>query len=488
MTSFLSLKLLILLPIIASIMFFMPILKNNFIYIRRFTILFSIIYFFYSVLFYIFYNVNNNDCVLCTSIPIIKNWGINFSLGVDSLSIIMILLTTFIFLLVSLSAKLYIKNNHKYFYALILLLESILIGIFSTTDMFLFFGLWELELIPMYILISLYGNHKAKEAALKFVIYTFAGSLFILLAILLIYHNNFILTGILTGNFTEIQINNLNLISQILISVLLLLGFGVKIPIIPLHRWLIDTHSNSCTPVSVILAAILLKLGVYGVLRFNLGFLPLGFSVLAPILACLALINIIYGAALAYNQNNIKKIIAYSSISQMGIIILGISSMTYVGYIGAIYHIVSHAFVAAGLFIVAGIIKQKFNTNELNVLNGIQKVTPKSFGFFIVSAFAGIGTPFLSGFVGEFLSIYGSILSPIPFLKIFALLATIILILSALYILKIIHKGFYGILPCKYLKVQDVAVHEFIILTTISIMIFILGCFPNLLIEFFTGV
>lgn len=487
-----SIPILILLPIIAAIII---LFCNSPIKIRRFSTVFALTEFVYSLLFYIF-RTKDFGCLnlpdFKTEIPILSNkllseMGIQISFGADSLSILMIILTTLVIFLAITSARLFIKHHHKYFYALIFTLEAILIGIFSATDMFLFFVLWELELIPMYLLIKIWGNKNAGKSALKFVLYTFGGSLFMLLGFLFIYYTHFALTGILTSDLTRISLNRVNTLIQLFITVCLLIGFGVKIPIFPLHRWLSDTHTNACTPVSMILAAILLKLGVYGILRFNIGLLPLGFTIITPILGLLAVINIIYGAALAYYQTNIKRIVAFSSISQMGIIILALATLTSAGMNGAVFHSISHGIVAAGLFFVTGIIKQRFGTGNIKRLSGIACVCPRLYGFSMVILLSAAGIPFLSGFIGEFLTIYASVSASMIIIKLFGIIALSVLILSALYIMKFIHETFFGTLPEKYKSVQDIAVHEFIILGTISFIIVILGCFPSIIINFING-
>ena len=493
MESFISIPVLMFLPLIVAILINLPMINRNYILIRRFVSGFSVFYTLYSLLLYVFY-INDIDALqfnpeYVSSIPFLNNnflsqLGINVSFGVDSLSILMIILTSTIFMFSILASKLFITKHHRTFYTLILCLESILVGIFSSVDMFVFFVLWELELIPMYLFISLWGDKKSKKAALKFVLYTFGGSLFILLGILLLYYTNFSLTGDLTSDISRIGVNNLPYILQLVMSISFLIGFGVKIPLVPLHRWLADAHTNATTPVSMVLAAILLKLGVYGLIRFNYALLPLGFMTLTPILGGIALINIIYGAALAYYQQDIKKIVAYSSISQMGLVILGLVSMNAVGYKGAVFHMISHALVAAGLFFVVGIIKLKFRTRNIKRLSGIANVCPRLFGFASMIGLAGVGIPFLSGFIGEFLSIYGAVISQIWILKFFAFVAIGIIMLSALYILRLIHEVFYANFPDKYSQVQDIAVHEFVVLGGISFLILLLGVCPYIIINF----
>ena len=399
------------------------------------------------------------------------------------LSTVMILLTLFIFLFAVISAQSFITKHKKWFYILTLLLFFILIGIFTTNNIFIFFLLWELELIPMYFLIKYWGNKKAEKSALKFLIYTFGGSLFLLVGLLLICYFNSAETGSFTTNINNIDITGLNTTLQVLINIFLLIGFGVKIPIVPLHKWLVETHSNSATPVSIILAGILLKLGLFGILRFNIGLVPIGFIYLSPIIGCLSIINMFYGAGLAYVQKNAKRLIAASSISQMGIPLLGLSSMNLVGINGAIYHMIAHGIIAAGLFTVAGILKNRFITEDLELLIGVGSHIPQLSGYTILISLAGMGVPLLCGFIGEFLSIYSAMSSPILLFKIYALFGTIILILSAFYILKLLHNIFYGTPIKAYTTQFHLEQNENNVLIIISILVVLLGCFPNLILS-----
>ena len=494
-----SLLIFIFLPVIAGITILTPLFSDNQIYIRRFSVYFAILHLLFSLMFFIFgpnIDMQNTDCISCVFAPdfkaalpfvnnnVLNQIGIHISFGIDRLSVLMMILTALITTLTVIASKLYVKKHFKYFYSLVFFLETILLGIFTATDMFVFFALWELELIPMYLLISIWGNHNSKKSALKFVLYTFGGSLFLLLGILLIYFTNFAVSGVLTADITHISMNRVNLLLQLVISVFLIVGFGVKVPIFPLHKWLADTHTNAATPVSMLLAALLLKLGIYGIIRFNFGLLTLGFTVLAPILGLLAIVNVIYGAALAYYQKDIKRLVAYSSISQMGLVLLGVSSLTNIGYSGAVYHIISHALTAAGLFFIVGIIKLRFRTGNINRLSGVASIAPRLYGFSMVIILAAAGIPFLSGFIGEFLSIYGAVVSSLVSFKLYAVIGVFILILSALYLMKLVHEVFFGLLPERFKNVQDIAVHEFIVLGALSFIIILLGCFPFVIIDF----
>lgn len=459
---------------------------------HKYATIFSAIY---SILSFFLFGCKMNNFIFSFSpytafrIPIIDNEllhqiGIHIAFGVDSLSIIMIILTSFVFFIAILVSKSHIKHSENYFYSLIFLLESILMGLFTTTDMFVFFFLWEIELIPMYLLISLWGNKYGKSSALKYVIYTFGGSLFLLIGIILLYFTNISINNNVSADMTLLSMNHTNVFIQLLISSCFLIGFGVKLPIIPLHKWLAEAHTNSTTPVSIILAAVLLKLAVYGIIRFNISILTLGFAAIANILGLLAIINIIVGAALAYYQKNIKKMIAYSSISQMGIILLALSSLTPMGYVGSVFHSVSHGIISAGLFILAGIIKNRYKTNNINRLSGVICNLPSLYWSSTIITLGAIGIPFLSGFIGEFLTIYSAFASNFLIFRLYAVIATSVLILSGLYILKFVHNIFYGEANKKQFINNEISLQTNISLYLICFTILVLGICPMLLINF----
>ena len=288
-------------------------------------------------------------------------------------------LTSFVFLLASFASKFNIRTNHKFYYSMLMLLECAILGIFTAGDMFVFFLFWELELIPAYFLIGnkWRGNETEDEekdahnSAVKFVLFTFLGSMIMLLGILLLHYYNFVTTGFLSAGFSDINASQIPNFIQNLISVCLLIGFGVKLPIVPLHTWLPDAHTNAPTPISMVLAGILLKTGAYGIYRFNYQTLSDAFITIAPILAILALINIIYTAFVAYNQTDIKRIVAYSSISNMGLVLLGLCAVNKIGLSASVFHMVAHALVTCGLFMVAGVVYLRCKNRDINTLSGI---------------------------------------------------------------------------------------------------------------------
>ena len=490
MNILLSIPFLIFLPLVMSILILSPLFTSNEVTLRRFSKGVFGFHFLYTILMLVFFNADNPYTVNINLFGMdwIQSLGIRFSLKIDVVSMILVTLTSFIFFMASIAGKFNIRKNHKFYYSMLMLLESAILGIFTASDMFLFFLFWELEMVPAYFLIG--GNfmenyeyqEEAKKSAIKFILFTFFGSMFMLLGILLIHYFNFLSNGILSANFTDVTDITIPLKLQILIAVCLLIGFGVKLPIIPLHTWLPDAHTNAPTPVSMILAGVLLKTGAYGIYRFNYEMLPQTFRIIAPVLAVLALINIIYTAFVAYSQTDIKRIIAYSSISNMGLILLGLCAINQIGLSASIFHMVSHGFVTCGLFMIAGIVYLRFKDRNINTLQGVASVMPRLFGFAVLIVLASIGLPLFAPFVSEILTVIGALNSDISvFIRFSALFSLPLLILSSCYMLKFLHKGFFGKVKEEYLKVNDLSVHEFIVLASVLGGLIIFGICPNAL-------
>lgn len=490
----LSLNILIFSPLIMVIFYLLPIYKGHEVIIRRSAKGFCIVHFIYTLMFWIFYNP---DKIYSSHLKLfgqqgIDTLGIKYAFQVDGLSLVFVLLTSLLILLAIISSKLSIRNNHKLYYSLIFLLEVAILGVFTSADMFLFFFFWEFELIPMYFLISLWGSGNSQKSAMRFLIYTFIGSLFFLLGILFIHYFNYNFNLQVTSLFSEINLlDNLPISIQVLISTLLLLGFAVKLPIIPFHTWLPDAHVNAATPVSMILAGLLLKLGAYGILKFNISMLPDAFKLIALILMFLSIINIIHSAFLAYYQVDIKKLVAYSSISMMGIVLLGLSSINIVGFNGAVFQMFSHGLISAGLFMIVGIIYQRLKTRNLKKLGGLGKVMPTLMCFCILISLANIGIPLLSGFIGEFLVFWGTLNTQLEislFTPFVIFVSMLIIIFSVVYMLKFLHGIFFGKYLNLNIKVNDVSAHEFVVLSIITAGIIFFGIFPMTIINIISPV
>ena len=497
MDIFLSIPFLIFMPLVVSMLLISPLFTRNEIVVRRFAKSVFGFHFLYAVLMLIFFDSANPyvSQIHFYGLDWIQSIGVKFIFKIDNISMILTLLTSFVFLLASFASKFNIRTNHKFYYSMLMLLMSAILGIFTAGDMFVFFLFWELELIPAYFLIG--GGWKnetddelkrAQSSAIKFVLFTFLGSMVMLLGILLLHYYNFISNGILSAVFSEINASSIPDYIQYLISICLLIGFGVKLPIIPLHTWLPDAHTNAPTPVSMILAGILLKTGAYGIYRFNYETLSDAFITIAPVLAVFALINIIYTAFVAYAQTDIKRIVAYSSISNMGLILLGLCAINKIGLSASVFHMVAHALVTCGLFMIAGIVYLRCRNRDINSLSGIAVVMPRLFGFAMVIVLASIGIPAFAPFISEILTMIGALNADFSdVLKFASIFSLPLLILSSCYMLKFLHKGFFGELPEEYEKVNDITVHEFIVLASVLAGLVIFGLFPQTILGMLGG-
>lgn len=524
---YLSIIALIFSPLVAATLLFTPFFKDNEVRIRRFAKGFGSLHFLYSVMFLVFFNplqdaysdgiayykefklfdsnfihsfvLNLSDGNIIKDLFLeilsffdtswIQSLGVKMAFGLDGIALLMVILTSFVFFLALVASKSNIRVKHKFYYSMIFLLETAVLGVFCARDMFLFFMFWELELIPMYFLIGQWGGGKCKDSAMKFVLYTFLGSLFMLTGILLLHFYNFASYGNLTADFSQISVSSpqFPMFMQMLISILLLVGFAVKMPIVPLHTWLPDAHTDAPTPVSMILAAILLKMGAFGIIRFNMELLPEAFKLIIPILAVLALINIVYTALVAYAQTDLKKIVAYSSISSMGIVLLGLCTLNLIGFSGAVFQMLAHGIISAGLFMLVGVVYIRTKTRQIHELGGLGHVMPRLMGFGLILSLASVGLPLLIGFVGEFLVFLGAFNSSVDELntpiKIYSVLAISILIFSAAYIFRLLHKTFFANIFEQWNSVKDITNHELFVLFSISLVIGFFGLFPMFVLD-----
>lgn len=490
MEMFLSIPFLIFMPLVISLLIMSPLFTRNEIVIRRFVKGVCVFHFLYAILMLACFDPANPYVseIHFFGLDWIQSLGVKFVFKIDAISMILTVLTSFVFLLASIASKLNIRKNHKFYYSMLLLLMSAILGIFTAGDMFLFFLFWELEMVPAYFLIAFGDNENAKASAMKFVLFTFLGSMVMLLGILLLHYYNYISNGILSATFSDIIDSSIPVGIQNLIAVCLIIGFAVKLPIVPLHTWLPDAHTNAPTPVSMILAGILLKTGAYGIFRFNYQTMPDSFTTIAPVLAVFALINIIYTAFIAYAQTDIKRIVAYSSISNMGLILLGLCAFNKLALTASVFHMVAHALVTCGLFMTAGIVYLRCKTRDINSIGGIASVMPRLFGFGVLIVLASIGIPMFAPFVSEILTMLGALNSELSeVIKFSAIFALPLLIISSAYMLKFLHCGFYGEIKPEFEKVNDISIHEFLILAAVSAGLIIFGIFPDALLSLAGG-
>lgn len=491
--NFLSILVLIFSPLVAAGLLFTPVFKKNEVRIRRFAKTFAGLHFVYSVIFLILFNPSADSVSFYKEITFwgsswVQPMGLKMAFGMDGISILMVILTSFVILMASIASKSNIKVKHKFYYSMLFMLQTAILGVFCARDMFVFFMFWEFELIPMYFLIGQWGDKKAKSSAMKFVLYTFLGSLSMLLGILLLYFYNFATYGNMTADFSSILVSSPDfpIQMQILISILLLIGFAVKMPIVPLHTWLPDAHVDAPTPVSMVLAGVLLKMGAFGIIRFNMEMLPEAFKIIAPVLAVFAVVNVVYTAFVAYSQSDLKRIVAYSSISNMGIVLLGLCSLDAIGFSGAVFQMLAHGVISAGLFMLVGIIYVRTKTRDMLEIGGLGHVLPRLMGFGLILMLGAVGLPLLMGFVGEVLVFLGGFNSPLDAvapIKFYTVISMSVLILSVCYMLKLIHKTFFANIFERWQSLNDITNHEFVVLFSLVFVLGFFGMFPMTIIN-----
>ena len=352
------------------------------------------------------YDPGDGGFAMESSASWIEAWGVSYSLGIDGISVFMVLLTTFMSAIAILGSFEYVKTRRKAFYALMLLLEMGVVGFFLATDIFLFYVFFELTLVPMYFIVGIWGGERRIYAAVKFFLYTAVGSLLMLVAILYVYFSS----G--TGSFGYDAFMNagLSLREQLWLFAAFALAFGIKVPVFPLHTWLPDAHVEAPTPGSVILASVLLKMGTYGFLRFLLPFFPEAAQhpVVVAVMLALGVIGIIYAAWVAAVQPDAKKLVAYTSVAHMGFVVIGVFALTLNGLQGGMLVMISHGISTGALFLLLGMMYERRHTRLIEDYGGIGRVAPWFATAFVVTALASIGLPGTSGFVGEFLALLGT--------------------------------------------------------------------------------
>ena len=441
----------------------------------------SIITFGISLWVLAMFNASNPDLQLVARTPWITVAGFNiqYFLAVDGLSILLVLLTTLLTPISILSTWTAVEDRVKDFMLFFLLLETGMIGVFLAQDLFLFYIFWEFTLVPMYFLIGIWGGPRRIYAAIKFFLYTMAGSILMLLAILWL--------GIAQGSFSVPDLMNKGGIdpqTQLWLFIAFAVAFAIKVPMWPLHSWLPDAHVEAPTAGSVILAGVLLKMGTYGFLRFNLGLFPQATVQAAPVIAVLAVIGIIYGAAVSYAQADVKKLVAYSSVSHLGFVMLGLFALNPIGIQGGILQMVNHGLSTGALFLLVGMIYEQTHTREIKVYGGLWKITPVFGTLMLIVALSSMGLPGLNGFVGEFtilLGAWGAGLNNGSYGSVwYAGLAALGVIMAAVYILFMFQKMFLGPVDKEEnRRLLDLNWREIATLVPLLIFIFWIGLYPK---------
>ena len=445
--------------------------------IRWTALLTSIVTFAISLLLLSLFDPNDPDLQLVIRLPWIRiaEWTIEYHLGVDGLSLLLVLLTTFLTPIAILSSWAAIEERVKEFMVFFLLLEVGMIGVFLAQDLFLFYIFWEFTLVPMYFLIGIWGGSRRMYAAIKFFLYTMAGSVLMLLAIIWL--------ALQGGTFSVPELIAQGGIPENIQTWLFLAfaaAFAIKVPMWPLHSWLPDAHVEAPTAASVILAGVMLKMGTYGFLRFNIPLFPNAAVRFAPWMALFAVIGILYGAAVSYAQKDAKKLVAYSSVSHLGFVVLGLFALNAQGIQGGILQMVNHGLSTGALFLIVGMIYERRHTRELDAFGGLWKVMPIYAVITLIVTLSSMGLPGLNGFVGEFAILLGAFGSPAINSAWFAGFATLGVILAAVYMLNMFQKMFLGRIDKDENKaLLDLNVREIITLVPILMLIFWIGLYPK---------
>ncbi|MCK9425547.1 MAG: NADH-quinone oxidoreductase subunit M [Ignavibacteriaceae bacterium] len=451
--------------------------------IRYFGLIFSLASFVLSLVIYFKFDPMNAGFQFTQKFIWVEKLNVSYFVGVDGLSLVLVLLTTFLTPLTLLSSWKGIQKNVKEFTFFMLMLEVGMLGVFVSLDLFLFYIFWEAMLIPMYFIIGIWGGPKRIYASVKFFIYTMFGSLLMLVAIiwLAVYASGPL--GVFSTNLLDLYQVGPTIAKQIqyLMFAAFAFSFAIKVPLFPLHTWLPDAHVEAPTAGSVILAGVLLKMGTYGLIRFCLPLFPQAAIAFAPYISTLAIIGIIYGALVAMVQTDMKKLVAYSSVSHLGFVVLGIFAMTQQSMQGAIIQMVNHGLSTGALFLLVGIVYERTHSREISDYGGIAKVVPLFSVAFMIASLSSIGLPGLNGFIGEFLILIGSFKSEVLNSWWFTVFAASGVIFAAVYMLWMYQRVVFGEyhLSEKLGHLTDLNTREMIVLIPIFVFIVWIGVYPG---------
>jgi NADH-quinone oxidoreductase subunit M len=439
------------------------------------SLFFSALAFLWSVKILAQFDGGNGEMQLIERLPWMPAYGIEYIVGIDGISLFLVLLTTFLVPL-SILASWSVKERIKEYLFFMLVLETGMLGALVALDLFLFYVFWEVMLVPMYFLIGVWGGQRRIYAAVKFVIYTMAGSLLMLVAIIYLATRHAHVTQSLSFNLLQIYDLHLPFSEQIWLFLAFALSFAIKVPLFPFHTWLPDAHVEAPTAGSVILAAILLKMGTYGFIRFAIPLFPDATLAAAPFIIALSVIGIIYGALVAMMQADIKKLVAYSSVSHLGFVMLGLFALNIQGMQGGVYQMLNHGLSTGALFLLVGMIYDRRHSRMIDDFGGLWDQLPIFSGFLLVVTFSSIGLPGLNGFVGEFLILLGAFtVAPV-----WTAAAASGVVLGAIYMLWMFRRVIFGPLThSENRQLRDLDAREVFILAPIVALIFIMGVYPR---------
>ena len=446
--------------------------------IRMVTLIFALVEFIFSLPLFFEFNSKTGAMQFVEDWWWVQSYGISYKLGIDGISLLLVLLTTFLTILCILCSWTAITFRVKEFMISFLFLETGMIGALVSLDLILFYVFWEVMLIPMYLLIGVWGDPKRRiYAAIKFFLFTMAGSVLMLVAILILYFINLRTTQVPTFDVLELYKLGIPVGTQYWLFGAFALAFAIKVPMFPFHTWLPDAHTEAPTAGSVILAGVLLKMGTYGFIRFAIPLFPNAAFDLMPLVSVLALIGIIYGALVSMMQPDLKRLVAFSSVSHLGYVMLGMFAFNMQGVEGSIYQMLNHGISTGSLFLIVGMIYERRHTRMIADFGGLSKVMPIYAVFFMIVSLSSIGLPGTNGFVGEFLILLGAFRSNV----VYGVLAATGVVLGAAYMLWMFQRVMFGkITKPENEKLKDLNAREIGILVPMVIMIFLMGIYPKL--------
>jgi NADH-quinone oxidoreductase subunit M len=474
--SFPILSTLIFLPLLGAVLLLL-VNRSRERFIKGFTLVFALAEFGLSLPLFFCFDEHASGMQFVEKAPWFPEWGMNYFLGIDGISLLLVLLTTFLTILCVLVSWKAIESRVKEYYVTFLFLETAMIGTLCSLDLILFYIFWELMLIPMYLLIGVWGGPRRIYAAIKFFLFTTVGSVLMLLAILTLYFHYARTTGVATFSVLDLYNATLPVGLQYWLFAAFALAFAIKVPMFPVHTWLPDAHTEAPTAGSVILAGVLLKMGTYGFLRFAIPLFPKAAFDAIPLISILAIIGIIYGAIVSMMQPDLKRLIAFSSVSHLGYVMLGMFAFNMQGVQGSIYQMLNHGISTGGLFLLVGMVYERRHTRMIADFGGLSSSMPIFAIFFMIVTLSSIALPGTNGFVGEFLILLGAFRS----VKLYGILGSIGVVLGAVYMLWMFQRVMFGeITREENRRVKDLGGREVLILCAVVFFIVLMGVYPRM--------
>jgi NADH-quinone oxidoreductase subunit M len=471
---------------ILSVLIYVPLLgavtllfvrREHELYIKGFTLVVSLVEFALSLPLFFYFNEKTAAMQFVERRAWFPEWGISYFVGIDGISLLLILLTTFLTILCVLCSWKAIENRVKEYYITFLFLETAMVGTLCSLDLVLFYVFWELMLIPMYLLIGVWGGPRRVYAAIKFFLFTMAGSVLMLLAIFALYFHFYKTTGTYTFDVLQLYNAHIPIDQQYWLFAAFALSFAIKVPMFPVHTWLADAHTEAPTAGSVILAGVLLKMGTYGFLRFAIPLFPAAAYAAIPLMSVLAIIGIVYGAIVSMMQPDLKRLIAFSSVSHLGYVMLGMFAFNMQGMEGSIYQMLNHGVSTGGLFLIVGMLYERRHTRMIADFGGLSTPMPILATFFMIVMLSSVALPGTNGFVGEFLILLGAFRAN----KIFGILGTTGVVLGAVYMFWMFQRVMFGeVTKEENKKLVDIGKREVLILCSVIFFVVLMGVYPKM--------